>query len=307
MRSARDRSAREALRLRLHPGKRRLHRTTERVAFLGFVSQRRVDGVEVLLRRKNGGASAGRMRDARCCSPGRDRFRGRDCARTRVARPRAPRSHARAVQRELDGLASRVARHEEIRGAGRGSEAAREAGGPRRSCRGRCSGRRRGAARRMEGGLWSVTPGATGVAPSVDVRSTRSRELWRCHGLGATGPDVVVAIGGRVVVAVRGEQVRRIVVEAAATKHAVGGVLPAAMQLQAPDGVSLPPAARARPAAEHAPDLDALRDEEEELLRRYAPERRRDAHQDTRAHQSARGAREQRQLVTRVRRFDQAR
>jgi hypothetical protein len=39
------------LRLRLHPGKTRLHRTTDPVAFVGFVLQRRGDGVAVRLRK----------------------------------------------------------------------------------------------------------------------------------------------------------------------------------------------------------------------------------------------------------------
>jgi len=42
-----------ALRLRLHPQKTRLHRTTDPVAFLGFVLSRRGDGVRIHLRREN--------------------------------------------------------------------------------------------------------------------------------------------------------------------------------------------------------------------------------------------------------------
>ena len=55
----------DALRLRLHPRKCRLHRTTERVAFLGFVIQRRGDGVVVRLRRENVRRFRGRMQEAR--------------------------------------------------------------------------------------------------------------------------------------------------------------------------------------------------------------------------------------------------
>lgn len=41
------------LRLRLHPTKCRLHRTSERVAFLGFVLQRRREAVHVSLKTEN--------------------------------------------------------------------------------------------------------------------------------------------------------------------------------------------------------------------------------------------------------------
>ncbi len=50
------------LRLRLHPQKCRLHRTTEAVAFLGFVLQRRGDGVRVRLRQENVQRFRARMR-----------------------------------------------------------------------------------------------------------------------------------------------------------------------------------------------------------------------------------------------------
>ncbi|MEB2322823.1 MAG: reverse transcriptase domain-containing protein [Sorangiineae bacterium] len=43
----------EQLRLRLHPGKTRLHRTTDPIAFLGFVFRRTGDGLRVHLRREN--------------------------------------------------------------------------------------------------------------------------------------------------------------------------------------------------------------------------------------------------------------
>ncbi|MCX5742210.1 MAG: reverse transcriptase domain-containing protein [Proteobacteria bacterium] len=43
----------ETLRLRLHPTKCRLHRTSERVAFVGFVLQRRGDAVRVALKTEN--------------------------------------------------------------------------------------------------------------------------------------------------------------------------------------------------------------------------------------------------------------
>jgi hypothetical protein len=42
-----------ALRLRLHPGKTRLHRTTDPVPFLGFVLRRTPHGVSIRLRHEN--------------------------------------------------------------------------------------------------------------------------------------------------------------------------------------------------------------------------------------------------------------
>lgn len=50
---ARVRERAGELRLRLHPEKTRLYRTSDRVAFLGFVLQRRGDGVNVRLRQDN--------------------------------------------------------------------------------------------------------------------------------------------------------------------------------------------------------------------------------------------------------------
>ncbi len=50
-----------ALRLRLHPTKTRLHRTTDPVTFLGFVLRRRGDGVEIRLRRENVARMRGRI------------------------------------------------------------------------------------------------------------------------------------------------------------------------------------------------------------------------------------------------------
>ncbi len=54
-----------ALRLRLHPEKTRLHRTSDRVGFLGFVLQRRGDGVSVRLRSENPRRFRLRMKSAR--------------------------------------------------------------------------------------------------------------------------------------------------------------------------------------------------------------------------------------------------
>lgn len=53
------------LRLRLHPTKCRLHRTSERVAFLGFVLARRGDVVQVTLRSENVRRFRARMRELR--------------------------------------------------------------------------------------------------------------------------------------------------------------------------------------------------------------------------------------------------
>lgn len=53
----------EDLRLRLHPTKCRLHDTRERVAFLGFVLERRGDAVRIRLRRENLRRFRRRMRD----------------------------------------------------------------------------------------------------------------------------------------------------------------------------------------------------------------------------------------------------
>jgi len=53
----------EALRLRLHPRKCRIHRTTEPVAFLGFVLQRRGNAVTVHLRKENLRRFRARMRE----------------------------------------------------------------------------------------------------------------------------------------------------------------------------------------------------------------------------------------------------
>lgn len=53
------------LRLRLHPTKCRLHDTRERVAFLGFVLERRGDAVRIRLRRENVRRFRRRMRDLR--------------------------------------------------------------------------------------------------------------------------------------------------------------------------------------------------------------------------------------------------
>ena len=55
----------DGLRLRLHPKKCRLHRTTEPVAFLGFVLQRRGDAVVVRLRKENVRRFRARMRELR--------------------------------------------------------------------------------------------------------------------------------------------------------------------------------------------------------------------------------------------------
>jgi hypothetical protein len=55
----------EALRLRLHPRKCRLHRTTEPVAFLGFVLERRADAVCIRLRKESLHRFRGRMRRLR--------------------------------------------------------------------------------------------------------------------------------------------------------------------------------------------------------------------------------------------------
>jgi len=53
----------DELRLRLHPTKCRLHRTTDAVAFLGFVLQRRGDAVRIQLRRENLRRFRRRMRE----------------------------------------------------------------------------------------------------------------------------------------------------------------------------------------------------------------------------------------------------
>ncbi|MSP60862.1 MAG: RNA-dependent DNA polymerase [Myxococcales bacterium] len=53
----------DTLRLRLHPVKCRLHRTSDAVAFLGFVLQRRGDAVSVRLRRENVRRFRARMRE----------------------------------------------------------------------------------------------------------------------------------------------------------------------------------------------------------------------------------------------------
>jgi hypothetical protein len=53
-----------ALRLRLHPEKTRLHRTSDPVAFLGFVLQRRGEGVAVRLRAENPRRFRRRMKSA---------------------------------------------------------------------------------------------------------------------------------------------------------------------------------------------------------------------------------------------------
>ena len=45
--------AAERLRLRLHPGRTRLHRTTDPVPFVGFVLERRGEGVVVRLRKES--------------------------------------------------------------------------------------------------------------------------------------------------------------------------------------------------------------------------------------------------------------
>lgn len=50
---ARVRERAGELRLRLHPEKTRLYRTSDPVAFLGFVLQRRGDGVQMRLRQDN--------------------------------------------------------------------------------------------------------------------------------------------------------------------------------------------------------------------------------------------------------------
>lgn len=55
----------DSLRLRLHPRKCRLHRTTEPFSFLGFVLERRGHGVVVRLRRENVRGMRARMRTLR--------------------------------------------------------------------------------------------------------------------------------------------------------------------------------------------------------------------------------------------------
>ncbi len=55
----------EKLRLRLHPTKCRLHRTTDAVAFLGFVFERRGDAVRLRLRNENLHRFRARMRELR--------------------------------------------------------------------------------------------------------------------------------------------------------------------------------------------------------------------------------------------------
>jgi hypothetical protein len=61
---------RETLRLRLHATKCRLHRTSDRIAFLAFVLQLRVDAVRVALRTRNGQRFRRRMKVLRALYAG---------------------------------------------------------------------------------------------------------------------------------------------------------------------------------------------------------------------------------------------
>jgi hypothetical protein len=91
------------LRLRLHPSKTRLHRTTDPVGFVGFVLQRRGDGVVVRLRKESVRRFRGRvgkmhaMLDAGAIDAGEVR------ARVQAWLAHAKHGHTRALVRDVLG------------------------------------------------------------------------------------------------------------------------------------------------------------------------------------------------------------
>lgn len=94
-----------SLRLRLHPHKTRLHRTTDAVAFIGFVLQRVGDGVRVRLRTENVRRFRARMAVTRALYQAGAIDAGEVTAKVRAWLAHAKHGHTRTLcQRELARL-----------------------------------------------------------------------------------------------------------------------------------------------------------------------------------------------------------
>jgi len=93
----------EKLRLRLHPTKCRLHRTTEPVAFLGFVLARRGTAVQIRLRTENTRRFWTRMRELRALHAAGAIEIDEVTARVRAWLAHARHGHTRSLCRQVLG------------------------------------------------------------------------------------------------------------------------------------------------------------------------------------------------------------